>query len=177
MIAITGGIASGKSTVLADLGRRGYSILDVDACVTNLWNRATFLDKLVPLVGENPTRESVRAAILASPQKRRSLNQLTHRGLMQEVLSSNADFVEVPLLVETVTMRYFEEIWVCECGELVQRQRLADRGLSQVQIDSILAIQVPEVVRSVFADELLRTNGPWINVLPLIDSALSSAGY
>lgn len=173
MIAITGGAASGKSTVLRELVRRGFRTSSADAVVADLWQDEQFLVAVSEGLGlSNPTRSAVRELILSDPAKRRVLNALSHGIVIHRLLTSEADFVEIPLLVETCLTSRFAEVWVCDCDRMTQMHRLMIRGLSEAEAEALLAAQMPASVRNVFADEIFRTNGDIPNVLSQIDFAL-----
>lgn len=173
MIAITGGAASGKSTILREVARREFRTISADAVVSELWQSEQFLVAVAEGLGiSNPTRATVRELILQEPAKRRVLNSLTHSTVVHQLLTSGADFVEIPLLVETCLVGRFEELWVCDCDRMTQMHRLLIRGLSEPDAEALLAAQMPSSVRNVFADEIFRTNGDIPNVLSQIDFAL-----
>ncbi|MBL8047529.1 MAG: dephospho-CoA kinase [Chthonomonas sp.] len=173
MIAITGGAASGKSTILHALADRGWATISADQVVADLWLDETFLVGVAEVFDTaRPTRELVRAAILREPAKRRALNELSHRHVIHTIFTSGSDVAEVPLLIEAGLFHRFNEVWVCSCDRETQLKRLQGRGFSLEDAGALLATQVADSVRCSFADEIFRTNGERSNVLSQIDLAL-----
>jgi dephospho-CoA kinase len=160
LIAITGGAASGKSFVLEILREHGLRTISADAVVAALWNDPAIRQRAAKAIGldEPFDAAAVRAKILSDPAARRRLNAVFHAPVIRQILESGADFAEIPLLIETCSQRLFGGVWLVTCGIDLQRQRLAERGLSGDQIDQILGSQLDDAVRAQFSDEIIRTN-------------------
>ena len=159
-LAITGGIAEGKSTVLEVLRKEGLRVLSADDLVADLWQDAEVLSMLAEILDLNGTitKELVRAAIVDSPGARKKVNLLFHPLVFDRMMESRADAVEVPLLIETCLQGSFERIWVVTCGSEVQLGRLSGRvGVEQAY--KLLRLQLPTRVKMSFSDEVIRTNG------------------
>ncbi|MEQ1822541.1 MAG: dephospho-CoA kinase [Fimbriimonadaceae bacterium] len=161
MIGITGGVAEGKSTVLQYLADLGYQTLSADAVARDVFDVPSVNSKISAVFGlELATRELVREKIAQAPFLRRALNQMMHGLVLDRILSSEADFVEVPLLIETCLTREFDAIWVVTCGAEEQLKRLTARLNDPVLAGSILRSQLPTCVKVPFADRIVRTNEP-----------------
>ncbi len=159
-IAITGGIASGKSTLLQMLRERGISTLSADALAGDvLWEKGI----QGQLMGHFKTREPVSPVVLKSllsqgDENRRAVNRILHPAIASELDRSSAVVIEVPLLLETCLHVAFQSIWVATCTKHTQIDRLRARygnaaNLEQVswQLDSKVAIS--------FADSVISTDG------------------
>jgi len=173
-IAITGGIAEGKSTVLGYCKEAGYSVCSADDIAKAIFHETALQDRLAELFDLEPPVETadVRRLIAGSDFLRRSLNQLTHRAIMDAMMSCRAQVNEVPLLIESCIQGEFDRIWVVTCGELEQRKRLEAR-LGQAEAAHLLATQLPSRVKTAFADTVIRTNQPENHVQAFVLACLS----
>ncbi|MFQ3610976.1 MAG: dephospho-CoA kinase [Fimbriimonadales bacterium] len=173
-IAITGGVAEGKTTVLNLFRELGALTLSADAVVASLMRPGTDLwDCLIQqfgneVVGHDGTLQRDRLAGLAFADlsTRRKLNALVHpavvreiqRWLVQQPPSPFPRIVEVPLLVEVAWQGWFDGIIVVRATPSLQRQRLQARGLPSTIIQQILRAQLPTRCKVPFADWQIRTH-------------------
>ncbi len=171
-IAITGGIAEGKSTVLEMLRREGARVASADEIVQTLWRTEDFLKKVASLAGqESATKEGVRER-LADDKFRRALNQISHPYVARAMSQILLGFVEVPLLIETALQASFDKVWVVTCDPAEQFNRLRGRGLSDSQAAALIATQLPSAAKIPFADVIVRTNHPLADVQRFVSAAL-----
>lgn len=126
IVAVTGGIGSGKSTVLDIFRKKGYPVLDADAVYAELLGDEDFVERVSRSVGVEPKRtpngleldrEAVRARVFADESLRERLNKSTHSAIMDELLrhaksSDKTVFCEVPLLFEGGFERFFDLVVV-----------------------------------------------------------------
>lgn len=150
IIGLTGGIASGKSTVSRALRELGAIIIDADEVAHAIiepgkpaWKDIVEhfgLGVLNP--DQTIDREKLGAIVFNDPEKLQVLNQITHprvgeqfKQMIKNIKSQQADavlFIEVPLLYETHMDRICDEVWVVWVDEETQIQRLMKRdGLSR----------------------------------------------
>ena len=171
-IAITGGVAEGKTTVLQLFQQRGGQTISSDALVASLLRPGTDLwSQLVKEFGETILSEGgeldrVRLAMLAfgETRLRRRLNQLLHpaiveamRALMHETYAP-ALFIEVPLLIEVGLQDEFDRIVVVQATPALQKARLIARGVPPKLARQILRAQLPTRAKVPFADWIIRTH-------------------
>lgn len=176
IIGITGGIASGKSTVVEEIRRAGYQVIDADEIVHGLQSKGgklyqALLGWLGPdiLTAESQLdRPKLSQLIFSSPEnqaKSASLqNHIIRQALAQarDSLLERADviFMDIPLLVELDYLDWFDQIWLVYVDEHQQLQRLMERnGYSQVQAKQRIATQMPLSDKKQYADLLLDNNG------------------
>lgn len=174
-IAVTGGIAEGKSTVMGYLREMGYETASADAIAREVFldesvqgQLASLLDSRVPV-----SAEMLRERIASDDEIRRRLNRIMHPLVVKKMVASTAVLIEVPLLFETSLHSLFERAWVVTCGEQIQLQRLSER-LGNVQAaEGMIGTQLPTLVKCAFADEIIRTNGSEESVKAIVQSAIS----
>ncbi len=159
-IAITGGIAEGKSTVLDIIARAGIKTASADVLGAEVLARDSVqeaigvaLDIDIPL-----NRKVLRERITHDESARHAVNAITHPLIWEALADSEAVFFEVPLLVETCLVTAFDRVWVVTCGETEQRRRLIERTGNEDQAWAILGTQLPTRSKIPFADQVIRTN-------------------
>ncbi len=160
-VGLTGGIASGKSTVAEMLRQLGAVVIDTDKIAREVVQPGSLA--LLPLrerYGESIfhddgslRRERLAEIVFASPVEKKWLEQLLHPliklradELAQQANEQGAAVVvfDVPLLLESGWDKYVDQVWVVHVPQAVQRQRLALRdGLSDLAISSRLSAQWP----------------------------------
>lgn len=171
-IAITGGIAEGKSTVLAHLASLGYEVASADEIARAVRDEPAMQARIAEVLGlDLPLDVSeLRTRIAQSDLARRQLNQLLHPETRRRIRASSATFIEVPLLVEAVLMSDFDEIWVVTCEFDEQRRRLVGRLGDEALADRILASQLKTRAKLPFADKILRTNTGLATVFSAVEN-------
>ena len=138
-IAITGGIGSGKTTVVQILNEMGYTTFSCDGLYQEIIRRKSYvfeIEKRFPqaVVNGRIDRAKLAQIIFNDEGKRKELNQIAHPLIMQELLErmekekSDLVFAEVPLLFEGNFQNLFDAVIV------VTRQR-EDRIASIIQRD------------------------------------------
>ena len=173
--AITGGIAEGKSTILDFLSGLGYRTLSADSVARDLFNEPS-VNRLLAEVAELPlplTPRELQQAIAARPQIRRFVNRIIHPRVLERLGDDKAEFVEVPLLIETCLQSRFDQVWVATCGLDEQRRRLIARYGLSFDWNAMMASQLPTVAKFPFADEVFRTNCPVETVRQNVSEALA----
>jgi dephospho-CoA kinase len=160
-VAITGGIAEGKSTVLGYLTRLGYPTASADVAAKDVFEDPTIQGGLAELLGvELPVKsDDLREAIASRPALRRQVNRLMHPAIMQRLFESKAAFVEVPLLFEACVHGRYDQVWVVTSGVDEQMRRLT-RRVGQAEAVRLLGVQLPTQAKEPFADHVIRTNRP-----------------
>ncbi|MBS1723395.1 MAG: dephospho-CoA kinase [Armatimonadetes bacterium] len=171
-LAITGGIAEGKSTVVSLLAGLGLTTCSADDVVRQMWGEEAFLSDVQSCLGldDRPDKAIVRGLIAADQDKRRSMNRLTHNAVLERMASSGADVHEVPLLVEGCLSRLYRRVWVVTCGADEQLRRLTERIGSSEEARGLLASQLPTEVKCAFGDAIVRTNQQISNVKCHVES-------
>src|SRR5690349_7564455 len=166
-VALTGGIAEGKTTLLRMLSEQGLSTASADEVAREVFDDPLVRYEIGQRLGmtEPIDRDSVRQTIERSPEKRRTLNEVTHPEILARLISQNADVVEVPLLIETCLQSLFERVWVATCGPDEQERRLVERLGDADRARRLVSSQLPSLVKCAFADRVIRTDRPLTSVL------------
>lgn len=174
-IAVTGGIAEGKSTVLGYLREMGYQTASADVMAREVFLDETVQSKLSDLIGcpAPVSAELLRERIAEESSIRRKLNRIMHPLIINSLTSSRANFVEVPLLFETALQPLFERVWVVTCGEQIQLQRLSARVGNVQDAKAMIGTQLATQIKCAFADEIIRTDATEESVKAIVQSAIS----
>lgn len=174
-IAITGGIAEGKSTVLGYLRDEGFHVASADEIARRVFESDTVQLALASLLGHSgPVAPSeMRHALSASSGTRRAVNRLLHPLILDALERERAEFFEVPLLVETCLQGRFDRVWVVSCGPEEQLRRLTERLGDAEKATALIGLQLPTKVKCAFADEIVRTNSPEDRVKASVRAAVT----
>lgn len=193
VIGLTGGIASGKSTVSDFLLSEGYTVVDADKVVRELQapqavlNKAIreqfgadFFDEEGKLLREKLGRlifsdETAREKLGALQGKiiRAELYRRREKLLNQENLKNAVFFMDIPLLIEQNYDELFDEIWLVTLPESEQIHRLMARnGLSEQEAKARIASQMPLSEKIPRASRLLDNSGSRESLLKQVKSAL-----
>jgi dephospho-CoA kinase len=169
-IGLTGGIASGKSTVARRFIELGIPVIDADYAARSVVapGEPGFTDVLKKfgagvLAGNGELdRRALRDLIFADPLRRRDLETILHPLILTEMERREAAAVgpyvvmAIPLLVEGASRNRVDRILVVDADEAVQLERLMARdGTSPEQARAILAAQASRASRLGAADDVL----------------------
>jgi dephospho-CoA kinase len=174
--AVTGGIGEGKSTVLELIRQSGFAVVSADTIAAQLFDEPDINRALAGLVSMPPPvdRQSLREALVANPALRRSINRLMHPLIMDRIRRSEADFVEVPLLLEACLQAEFDQVWLVTCGPEEQLRRVAERYGDETKARAIIGTQLPSSIKAVYADRIIDTRQSLLDVKESVNSALVS---
>jgi dephospho-CoA kinase len=174
LIALTGGIASGKTAVAKLFEQLGVPVLDTDQIARDVVEPGTTtLAKLVDTFGAEILdasgrldRRRMRERVFANPQDRARLEAIVHPAIRAELArrSTNAGGVYqihvIPLLVEGGRARDYDRVLVVDCPRELQLSRLMKRdGASEEQANAILAAQATREQRLAIADDVITNTG------------------
>ena len=176
IIGITGGIASGKSTVTNFLRQKGFEVVDADALVHQLQKPGGRLFQiLVEHFGEKVLLEDGKlnrpllASLIFSNSEEREWSKETQGKIIREELGSLRDklaktedvfFMDIPLLFEQDYASWFDETWLVYVSRDTQLDRLMNRDqLSKESAETRLASQWPLEEKKKFATYILDNNG------------------
>jgi dephospho-CoA kinase len=184
LVGLTGGIASGKSTISNMLERLGAEVIDADLVAREVVAPGTEgLKQVVATFGEKIlnadgtlSREALAEQIFSDPKQRHALDSILHplirERTMQHIAASRSAVVVyvVPLLVEANVDYPFDMVITIEAGTETQVKRLVEsRGLSRDQALSRVSAQANEAQRVARADVRLDGSLP----LPQLEAEVS----
>ncbi|MBX3097372.1 MAG: dephospho-CoA kinase [Fimbriimonadaceae bacterium] len=172
-LAITGGVAEGKSTVLRHLASLGARVWSADEEAGRLIVLPQIRERVAGALGlaVQFSRDDLRQLVLTSHDARRALNAVMHRPILRAMADAAPDVCEIPLLIETCLHGRFDEVWVVTCGLPEQRRRLLDRVKDETVANAILDSQLPTRVKCSFAHAIMRTDQPLDHVHDVIQDA------
>lgn len=172
-IGLTGGIASGKTTVSDLFARRGVPVIDTDIVARQVVEpgrvalrdiRAAFGPQVLDDDGRLD-RARLRRIVFADPAKRRELEAILHprirRETMRQARSAGGDYqlIVVPLLVESPMRSSMDRVLVVDVPETVQLERLLARDAENpAQAQAMIAAQASREERLAIADDVIRND-------------------
>lgn len=174
-IGLTGGIASGKSTVSRLFAALGVPIIDSDEIAREVVAPGTAgLAAIVARFGAGVLqadgsldRRRLREIVFADPAARRDLEAITHPAIREAMDRRSADaggdyqILAIPLLVEGGRARgRVDRVLVVDCDEDLQVRRVMARdGSTEAQARAVLAAQASRAQRRAAADDLILNDG------------------
>ena len=188
-VALTGGIATGKSHVLEELRRRGIPCLDADVLAHGATAAGTESTQAIAerfgadvLAADGAVdRQKLAAVIFADDQARRDLEAIVHPAVYRaigaglrafESLGDALAVVDVPLLYETGHEGDFDHVIATTCAADVQMRRLLSRGLSKQEARARLAAQWASAEKAARADFVIETGGTFEETRRQLDEIL-----
>lgn len=178
LIALTGGIASGKSTVARRLAAHGAVVVDADALVREVQRPGSpVLHALAESFGSDVLlpdgsldRAALGARVFGDSERIAQLNAIVHPAVralsaqrFAEAFAANPAAVviyDVPLLVEARVEDPWDLIVVAHAPAAVRRERLVTiRGMTDADASARIASQVPDEQRLAIADVVIETGG------------------
>lgn len=189
IIGLTGGIASGKSTVTSYLREKGYPVIDADRVVHDLQAPGGALYRvLVEHFGREILDKSgvldravLGQRIFSNPSERDWSNRVQGQ-LIREALADARDrqaaqsdlfFMDIPLLIEQGYLDWFDQVWLVYVTKETQLERLMERNsLTEDQALDRLAAQMPLDEKRAHADLIIDNNGDLTALYARLDAAL-----
>jgi dephospho-CoA kinase len=170
-VGLTGGIASGKTTVSHLFAQLGVPVIDADTIahalvapgqpVLELISQTFGADIILPNGQLNRTQ--LRQRVFADAKQRQALEAILHPKVFQVIQQQVTPLVDIPycllsipLLLETQRMDLVDRILVVDCPPYIQRQRLLEhRSLSAGEIEPMISAQVSREVRLAIANDVI----------------------
>lgn len=191
IIGLTGGIASGKSTVSAMLRELGAEVLDADVIAREVVEPGTpgleeVARRFPGVVGPDGRldRQKLGARIFADAAERSALNAILHPRIQQAFLEKTQALAErgveqviydAPLLVENKLHQWMDGVIVVDVPREVQVQRLMVRnGLTREQAEERLASQLPLSEKKKVATWVVDNSGELANTRAQVEAVWRS---
>ena len=182
-IGLTGGVASGKTTVSLLFGALGVPVIDADQVARDVVAPGT---RLLAQVFENfgpqlrrpdgsLDRPALRRLVFSDIRTRRALEALLHPAIRvrTELLATKAggsyQIHVIPLLVETHAGSQYDRVLVVDCPQSLQLARLLARdGCDAQQAQAMLASQASREARLAVADDVIVNDGEPADLAPKV---------
>lgn len=190
VIGLTGGIASGKSTVTTLLQEKDFIVLDADRIARQLaepgqamWQ--AYVDRYgeqVLLADNALNRQAVADIVFRQPEERQWMDGMAHPLIQQEIqqrleglkqVGYPVVFLDVPLLFETGWEAMVDETWVVYVEPELQLARLRKRnGYSIEEAQRRIGVQMPLAEKRRRADRVIMNNGSEAELRQVVEEAV-----
>jgi dephospho-CoA kinase len=175
---LTGGIASGKSTVARMLRELGFPVMEADRVAHQVMEPGQrAYDEVVSLFGDavldadkRVNRSRLAAVVFSDREKLHRLNAIIHPRVEEEILRQFAElertgehvaaFVEAALIFEAGLHKKLDGVVVAWGLPEQQLGRLMERGLSEIEAGKRIAAQMPVAAKLALATEKIDCSGP-----------------
>jgi dephospho-CoA kinase len=193
-IGLTGGIASGKSTVSKMLTEMGIPVIDADIEARLAVEQGeTAYNDIVRYFGEdildqdgNINREKLGSIVFHDEEKRKALNSFVHPAVRQRMLAKverakqdreKAIILDIPLLIEGNLQYMADKILLVYVNEETQLQRLMERNqLSEEEALARIKSQMPIDEKVKHADKVINNNGTIAETKQQLEQILAEWG-
>ncbi|MBM7635813.1 dephospho-CoA kinase [Streptococcus saliviloxodontae] len=189
IIGLTGGIASGKSTVTNYLREKGFSVIDADQVVHDLQAKGRRLyQALLDWLGDGILDETgqlsrpVLAEMIFSSQENLEKSAVLQGEIIRQELAKRRDelaetdpliFMDIPLLIEQGYVDWFDQIWLVAVDEETQLQRLMARnGYTREEAQKRIDSQMPTAEKKKQASHVIDNSGSLDETYQQIDLLL-----
>lgn len=174
VVALTGGIASGKTTVSDRFAELGVPVIDADIIARKLSEPGTRpFNEIIAAFGRTILtadgridRRLLRSVIFQDSRKRKLLDSILHPAIYQELerniaeLHSGYCLVVIPLLAETGVPDWVDWVLVVDVDEATQLDRLSQRdNLTTKQASRVLNVQASRSERRRIANDVIVNSG------------------
>lgn len=192
-IALTGGIASGKSTIAESLRQRGFVVIDADQAsrlvvlpgTEGFKEVVTYFGRDILTASGEIDRAKMRDIVFKSPEKRIALEQIIHHRLaaVSEEWLHRENFFQKPriwfyeasLIYERKRAGDFSQVWVAFCPRETQIERVMARDrITREAAEKILEAQMPTEGKVKQANFVIHTDCDRQELELRIDQALES---
>jgi dephospho-CoA kinase len=189
VVGLTGGIATGKSTVGRLLRERGVPVIDADQVARDVVAPGSpGLAKVVDRFGRDVLlpdgaldRGKLRAVVVRDAQARKDLEAITHPAIREaigqrlaELAASGAPVavVEAALMVETGSWKLYDALIVVSCAPETQLRRLVERdGHPEPEARAMIATQLPMAEKEKVATVVIRNDADLAALRDQLDRA------
>lgn len=185
IIGLTGGIASGKSSVSKYIKELGVPVFDADEVARiALMPNSKYFDKVIDIFGEEILtidkiidRKKLADIVFLDKSKLDSLEKVVHEYVLEklkEFLENNKNeekvVLDVPLLIEVGWHDFADEVWVVSLPlqDQIKRAILRD-SISKEKVEARIAAQLSLAEKSKYADKIIDNSGSFEETKKQID--------
>ena len=191
LVALTGGIGSGKSLAAEYFAELGAQVLDFDQIARDVIERGSEgFDEVIARFGDeilsqgNIDRRKLGDLVFSNPDARLDLEAIVHPKIREEFdttvseLESGSILIsQIPLLVESKNEYPFEFVITVSAPEALRRTRLLERGMKDFQITKRLEAQVSDEKREAIADAIIHNTGDKDHLLRQVENLYEDRLY
>ena len=173
IVALTGGIGSGKSAAGDFFKDLGAVVVDADQLARDVVERGTDgFDELISTFGDEILtngvldRSKLGAIVFANPDQLKKLEEIIHprvsdafAEIIEESPSDSVIIYQIPILVETAGRDRFDYVITVEASLENRISRLKERGMRGYEIDARLKAQASDADRAKIADAVFNNDG------------------
>jgi len=188
VVALTGGIGAGKSTVAQNFAELGALVIDADQLARIAIERGSdgFAEVLLKfgedlILNGDIDRKKLAEIIFSDEKARRDLEAIIHPRVQAMFAEAVADLdhddiliYEIPLLAETNAAEKFDYVITVEADRDLRIELLLNRGLYISQIEKRMAAQASEESRTALADTVIRNDGDEDSLLRKVENLWES---
>ena len=191
LVALTGGIGSGKSLAAEYFAELGAQVLDFDQLARDVIERGTEgFDEVLTRFGDEVLsqgvidRSKLAQIVFSDSNARLDLEAIVHPRIREEFdlvvsgLQSGSILIsQIPLLVESKNEYPFEFVITVSASEELRRARLLDRGMKDFQITKRLEAQSTDQAREAIADAVIHNTGDKDHLLRQVENLYEDRLY
>jgi dephospho-CoA kinase len=188
VVALTGGIGAGKSTVAQNFAELGALVIDADQLARMAIERGSdgfgevllrFGDEII--VNGDIDRKKLGEIVFADNKARKDLEAIIHpivqamfAEAVEDLEGDDILIYEIPLLVETNAAEKFDYVITVESDIELRKARLLKKGLYISQIEKRIAAQATESAREAIADTVIRNDSDEDSLLRQVENLWES---
>ena len=172
IIGLTGGIASGKSTVSKYLAEKGFKVYDADKIAKDISGKKSVQEEIILTFGNeildengNVDRKKIKEIVFENKEKLKQLNAIIHPKVIdfyKELKEQNTDKIiifDVPLLFESGIDKFCDKILVVISDYKIQLNRIVERDkIDRDLAEKIIKSQLSNEERIKKADVVIENN-------------------
>jgi dephospho-CoA kinase len=188
VVALTGGIGAGKSTVAQNFAELGALVVDADQLARMAIERGSdgFAEVLLRFGDEiilngDIDRKKLAEIVFSDEGARKDLEKIIHprvqatfAEVIEDLEHDDILIYEIPLLAETDAAEKFDYIITVEADVELRKARLLKRGLYISQIEKRIAAQATQESREAIADSVIRNDGDEDSLLRQVENLWES---
>jgi dephospho-CoA kinase len=188
VVALTGGIGAGKSTVAQNFAELGALVIDADQLARIAIERGSdgFAEVLLRFGDEiifngDIDRKKLAEIVFSDEAARRDLEKIIHPRVqaifaeaVEDLEHDDILIYEIPLLVETDAAEKFDYVITVEADMELRKERLLKKGLYISQIEKRMAAQATQESREAIADYVIRNDGDEDSLLRQVENLWES---
>ena len=188
VVALTGGIGAGKSTVAQNFAELGALVVDADQLARIAIERGSdgFAEVLLRfgddiILNGDIDRKKLAEIVFSDEAARKDLEKIIHprvqatfAEVVEDLEHDDILIYEIPLLAETDAAEKFDYIITVEADIELRKERLLRRGLYISQIEKRMAAQASQESREAIADSVIRNDGDEDSLLRQVENLWES---